>query len=38
MAGIIKGEQSVAVYDPQLVARHWLRLATSVYSIAVGRA
>ena len=29
-------EQGVPVYDPQLVARHGLRLAASVYSTARG--
>ena len=31
-------QQSVAVYDPQLVARQGLWLAAIVYSTAVGRA
>jgi hypothetical protein len=31
-------QQSVAVYDPQLVAMRWPFLAAIVYSTAVGRA
>ena len=33
-----EAEQSVAVYDPQLVAMQSLLLAAIVYSTAVGRA